>query len=86
MVNSKKSVLPSKIVILEILETEGRIYETKLREILEDVYGDFSQTLLNNKLMSLESEGLIIVSESGSSKGKIIEHPRGKRYVKIGEE
>lgn len=86
MVGRKRRSLPPKILILESLEEEGRIYESKLKEILENVFGEFSQSRLNSEMMKLETEGLIVVSESGSRKGKIIELSKGKRYIQIGEE
>lgn len=36
--------------------------------------------------MSLEAEGFIIVRESGSRKGKIIEIAKEHQYIQIGEE
>lgn len=86
MIKSKKRVIPSKILILEILEEHGRIYEEKLKGRLQDAYDEFSQTLLYDNLMSLEAEGFIIVRESGSRKGKIIEIAKEHQYIQIGEE
>lgn len=86
MMNSKKRVIPSKILILELLEHYGRLYEKKLKGLLRDAYEEFSQTLLYDNLMSLEAEGFIIVRESGSRKGKIIELAKEHQYIQIGEE
>lgn len=86
MTKLRKRGLPPRIVILETLEKNGRVYEEELQETLNDTYGAFPSNLLSEELMRLEVQGLVIVSESGTRKGKIIELPKKKRYVKIGEE
>lgn len=82
----KKETLPPRILILETLEEKGRVYESELKEILEDAYEEFSQAALNEKLMRLETSGLILVKASGRRKGKIIELLKEKKYTKIGED
>lgn len=82
----KKETLPPRILILETLEDKGRLYEAKLKEILEEAYEEFSRIALNEELMRLEAAGLILVKASGRRKGKIIELLKERKYTKIGED